>query len=186
MNRKFFNNSNNWLSIIIFCGFIILGFIVFMEINTAILETNATNNTSTKINNSVDSNPARSNSGSCGNSGGGCGCGGGGVKVKKDTSNTVAKVENDTQIIKSIYTANAYLQPNMFKVKVGQKVKFTIDVKDDGYGCGYEIMIPNLYDEAIPLIAGEFITMEFTPTTTGSYNITCGMDMITYGAIIVE
>jgi len=47
-------------------------------------------------------------------------------------------------------------------------------------------MIPNLYDNAIPLRAGQPITMEFTPTSKGTYDITCGMDMIRFGTIIVE
>lgn len=148
----------------------------------------ATVNTSalTQTNNTVRSAPARSGGGSCGGSGGGCGCGGGGTKVKKDTSNTVAQVEGDVQVIKSTYTAGNYLQPNAFKVKVGQSVKFTIDVKDDGRGCGYAIMIPDLYNDAVPLRAGQPITMEFTPTTPGTYDITCGMQMIRYGTIVAE
>lgn len=124
--------------------------------------------------------------GTCGASGGGCGGCGGGVQIKKDTTDTVAEVKDDVQVIKSTYTASDYLQPNAFKVKAGQSVKFVIDVKDDGRGCGYAIMIPGLYNDAIPLTAGETITMEFTPTTTGEYEITCSMGMIRYGTIVVE
>ncbi|MFA4834286.1 MAG: sulfite exporter TauE/SafE family protein [Patescibacteria group bacterium] len=121
-----------------------------------------------------------------GASGGGCGCGGGGAKIQKDAVDTVAQVESNIQLIKSTYTASEYLQPNSFKVKAGTSVKFTIDVKDSGSGCGYEIMIPGLYDKATPLQAGQPITMEFTPTTKGSYDITCGMGMINFGTITVE
>jgi len=120
---------------------------------------------------------------SCGGSGGGCS---GGVQIKKDTSDTIAQVENSTQLIRSTYTASDYLQPNAFKVKAGQSVKFVIDVKDSGRGCGYAIMIPGLYNQAIPLSAGQTITMEFTPTTRGNYDITCSMNMIRYGTILVE
>ncbi|KKR91848.1 MAG: Heavy metal transport/detoxification protein [Parcubacteria group bacterium GW2011_GWC2_42_12] len=128
--------------------------------------------------------------GSCGGDasgggGGGCGCGGG-AQIKKDSTETIAQVLKDTQIINATYTANNYLQPNSFKVKAGAKVKLTIDVKDDGRGCGYAIMIPGLYDNAIPLQTGQPITMEFTPSDKGNYEITCGMNMITFGAIIVE
>lgn len=149
-------------------------------------ESSAKNNITTQSNNNIASTPTRSSGGSCGGSGGGCGGCGGGVKIKKDTSNTVAQVENGAQVIKSTYTASNYLQPNAFKVKGGQSVKFVIDVKDDGRGCGYAIMIPGLYNNAIPLSAGQPITMEFTPTTPGSYDITCGMNMIRYGTIVVE
>lgn len=118
-------------------------------------------------------------------SGGGCGCGGG-ATIKKDSTNTIAQVEGNTQIIKSTYTASNYLQPNAFKVKKGKAVKFTIDVKDNGRGCGYAIMIPGLYNNAVPLQAGKTITMEFTPTSPRTYDITCSMQMIHYGTIIVE
>ncbi len=116
---------------------------------------------------------------------GGCGCGGG-AQIKKDATDTIAKVQGDAQIINATYTASNYLQPNSFKVKAGTNVKFTIDVRDDGRGCGYAIMIPGLYNNAIPLQAGQPITMEFTPAAPGSYEITCGMQMITFGTILVE
>jgi sulfite exporter TauE/SafE/copper chaperone CopZ/plastocyanin len=128
---------------------------------------------------------AASTCGASAGSGGGCGCGGG-ANIQKDAADTAAQVEGDTQIIESTYTASKYLQPNSFKVKAGTKVKFAIDVKDSGSGCGYEIMIPGLYNNPIPLQTGQPINMEFTPTTKGVYNITCGMEMINYGAIIVE
>lgn len=149
-------------------------------------EASAKNSVSNQTSNTIGTAPIRSSGGSCGASGGGCGCGGGGVNIKKDTSNTVAQVENGAQVIKGTYTASNYLQPNAFKVKVGQSVKFVIDVKDDGRGCGYAIMIPGLYNNAVPLSAGQPITMEFTPTTPGSYDITCSMNMIRYGTIVVE
>ncbi|MFA6973311.1 MAG: sulfite exporter TauE/SafE family protein [Parcubacteria group bacterium] len=135
------------------------------------------------------STTASSAGGSCGMmSGGGGGCGGcgGGAQIKKDTTETSAKVEGNVQVINAIYTAGNYLQPNSFKVKSGTKVKLTIDVKDSGRGCGYAIMISGLYNNAVPLQAGQPIVMEFTPTTRGSFNITCGMGMINYGTIIVE
>lgn len=129
-----------------------------------------------------------SGAGGCGGGSGGGGCGGcgGGAKIKKDATETIAEVLNDAQIINATYAASNYLQPNSFKVKAGTNVKFTIDVKDDGRGCGYAIMIPGLYNNAIPLQAGVPITMEFTPTTPGSYSITCSMQMINFGTIVVE
>jgi sulfite exporter TauE/SafE/plastocyanin domain-containing protein/copper chaperone CopZ len=132
----------------------------------------------------TDPAPAPSG-GTCG-AGGGCGCGGGSANVKKDTVATNANVVGDTQVIKSTYTASNYLSPNLFKVKAGTKVRLEIDVKDSGRGCGSAIKIPGLYDNAISLTAGNTINMEFTPTTAGSYNITCGMNMIRFGSILVE
>lgn len=140
--------------------------------------------------NNSNSAPKQIQGGGCGGGasagGGGCGGCGGGAQIKKDTTDTIAKTEGDAQIINATYTASNYLQPNSFKVKVGTKVKLTIDVKDDGRGCGYAIMIPGLYNNAVPLQAGQFITMEFTPTTKGSFDITCSMRMINYGTIVVE
>jgi sulfite exporter TauE/SafE/copper chaperone CopZ len=123
--------------------------------------------------------------GGCGGSGGGCGCGGG-ANIQPDTVKTVAQTDGAVQTISSTYRAGSYLSPNSFKVKSGTKVKFSIDVKDDGIGCGYAIMIPGLYDNAVPLKAGQPIIMEFTPTTPGIYDITCGMEMIRFGSITVE
>ncbi|MBI4653005.1 cupredoxin domain-containing protein [Candidatus Kuenenbacteria bacterium] len=153
-----------------------------------VIKDDTINNVSTQTNNATEVAPVQSSRSSCGSSSKGCGCGGcgGGTKIKKDDSTTIAKVESNVQIIKSIYTSSDYLQPNVFKVKTGQNVKFIIDIKDDGRGCSYAIMIPNLYNNAIPLSAGNTITMEFTPTVPGNYDITCGMGMINYGTIIVE
>lgn len=139
--------------------------------------------------------PAASAGGStCGvggsGSGGGCGCGGGGPVNPVDTGAapvTATKIANsDIQLIKTVYTKAKYLSPAAFKVKAGSKVRLEIDVRDNGVGCGYSIMIPELYNQDTPLRAGTPIVMEFTPTKPGTYDITCGMDMIRFGSIIVE
>lgn len=117
--------------------------------------------------------------------GGGCGCGGG-AKVKTDATPTVASLQENNQIINATYTTSNYLSPNSFDVKSGIPVKLTINVKDNGTGCGNAIKIPGLYDNAQPLTAGNIITMNFTPKTSGSYNITCGMGMIHFGTIKVN
>ena len=131
--------------------------------------------------------------GSCGAGGGGCGCGGGAKKPAAVNSDPViAETDTDAlsneavQLIKTTYTDAAYLSPATFKVKKGIKVRLEIDVRDNGVGCGYAIMIQGLYENAMPLRAGVPIVMEFTPQSAGTYDITCGMDMITYGAIVVE
>jgi len=122
----------------------------------------------------------------CGGGGGGCGGCGGGAKIQQDAVRTDAQVQGDAQVIKATYTSSNYLQPNSFKVKAGKSVKLVIDVQDDGRGCGYAIMVPGLYNNAEPLTAGKTITMEFTPNTPGTYDITCSMQMIRYGSIVVE
>ncbi len=134
-----------------------------------------------------------SGGGTCGTGGGGCGCGGGGKRPVNINSSPVAAETTQAasgqeaiQIIKTTYTDAKYLDPAIFKVKAGTKVRFEIDVLDSGSGCGYAITIPGLYDSSQPLEAGVPIVMEFTPTTPGSYDITCSMGMINYGSIIVE
>jgi uncharacterized protein len=146
----------------------------------------AINLNSTPAANASAGQPAQA--GSCGGGGGGCGCGmsRGGSNIKQDATPTLPQVQDDTQIINATYTASNYLEPNAFKVKAGTKVKFNLDVKDNGQGCGNAIMIPGLYNNAIPLQAGRPITMEFTPTAPGNYEITCGMQMITFGTIAIE
>ena len=46
------------------------------------------------------------------------------------------------------------------------------------------IMVPGLYDDPQYLSAGETLIMEFTPTKTGTYQITCAMG-VPRGTIIV-
>lgn len=137
--------------------------------------------------------PPTGGSPTCGSGGGGCGCGGGNkVPVNTNTTPVIAETTQDAtnqaaiQVIKTTYTATKYLDPSVFKVKAGVKVRLEIDVRDDGAGCGNAITISGLYNSAEPLQAGVPIIMEFTPTTPGTYNITCGMGMIRFGSITVE
>ena len=132
-------------------------------------------------------NNSASRAGGCGcGGGGGNTCGGGGANIAQDTKKTAPTFQDNIQAINSTYTASNYLSPNAFTVKAGTPVKLTINVKDDGTGCGNAIKIPGLYNNAKPLSAGNVISMEFTPTAPGNYNITCGMGMIHFGSITVE
>lgn len=142
--------------------------------------------------------------GGCGGGGaktGGCGCGGasggcgGGARTQPTNANAKPAVtetirdsanQGSVQVIKTTYTSADYISPSSFKVKAGTKVQFQIDVRDDGTGCGSQIMIPGLYDSAETLTAGTKIEMNFVPTTPGTYDITCGMQMIRFGSITVE
>jgi len=135
----------------------------------------------------------KSPAGTCGAGGGGCGCGGGSQQPVNTNSNPItavttqdASTKENIQVVKTTYTAAKYLDPSVFKVKTGIKVRLEIDVRDNGVGCGYALTIPGLYDSLKPLRAGVPIIMEFTPTVPGSYDITCGMNMINFGSIIVE
>lgn len=81
----------------------------------------------------------------------------------------------DVQVINTVYRAGSDISPKQFTVKVGQPVKFLVDVKDNGSGCMSTIMVPGLYNKPLFLEAGTQLSMEFTPSKKGSYPITCAM-----------
>ncbi|HEX8974344.1 MAG TPA: sulfite exporter TauE/SafE family protein [Patescibacteria group bacterium] len=126
---------------------------------------------------------------SCGGSGGGCGgCGGAARQVtptQGTTQTTQAANSASAQVVNTIYTYSQDIQPNTFKVKAGQPVKFIVDVKENGVGCMSTIMIPGLYNQPQQLIAGNKIEMDFTPTKPGTYQITCAMG-VPRGTLTVE
>lgn len=125
----------------------------------------------------------------CG-SGGGCGgCGGGSKPVtpsegKVETA-PAASADSNVQVIKTTYTYDDDIQPNTFRVKAGQPVKFVVDVKEDGAGCMSTVAIPELSDDVFQLKAGKTIEMNFTPREKGVYQITCAMG-VPRGTITVE
>lgn len=88
------------------------------------------------------------------------------------------------QIIKATYTNLNDIQPNYFMVKANQPVRLEIEVKETSEGCMSDIMIPYLFETPKPLIAGQKIIMEFLPTETGLYEITCPMG-VARGRILV-
>jgi sulfite exporter TauE/SafE len=136
----------------------------------------------------VQTAPAATPSGSCGataGGGGGCGCGGGGKPFTPSTGTVTTPAAATVQNINSTFTVSTDIVPNTFTVKAGVPVHYVIDVKENGAGCMSAIKIQSLYDEVTPLIAGQPLVMDFTPTTPGTYLITCGMN-IPRGKIIVE
>lgn len=143
---------------------------------------NATNNTATIP-----------TAGSCGGgaSAGGCGgCGGSGKPVTSTTGTVQNVPSTDTatsaeQVINTTFTYSNDIQPNTFKVKVGQPVRFIVDVKEDGAGCMSTIMIPGLSSQPQLLQKGSKLEMTFTPTKKGVYNITCAMG-VPRGTVTVE
>ena len=82
---------------------------------------------------------------------------------------------NNTQVIKTVYTQDTDINPNVFNVKSNAPVRMEIDVKDNGSGCMSTIMIPGLADEPKLLKKGQKIIFEFTPENPGEYPITCAM-----------
>jgi plastocyanin domain-containing protein len=103
----------------------------------------------------------------------------------KQDSTQIQNSNQPVQEIDTVFTEANDINPSIFTVKVGQPVKFVVDAKDDGSGCMSTIMIPGLWNKAILLRKGQQIVMQFTPQTTGTYQITCAMG-VPRGKIIVE
>lgn len=115
---------------------------------------------------------------SCSANGGGCGCGRKAANVQNSNQPAGQVVtEGKVQILKTTYSSGTDIDPNNFTVKANQPVRFEVDAKDDGQGCMGTITIPNLIQKVEVLTKGEKIVFEFTPTSKGTYNITCGMGM---------
>ena len=119
----------------------------------------------------------KNNSGSslsCNANGGGCGCGGG-AKKAVTAAPGVTIAQGDVQVIKATYKSLGDIQPNNFTVAVNQPVRFEIEAKDDGKGCMGSVTIPTLTKKVEIFTKGEKTVFEFTPTSKGTFNITCAM-----------
>ncbi len=145
---------------------------------------NSTSATPNTLNNTlVNSNTVNTNQpqtipsqGSCSGSSGGCGCGGGGKRpVINQQTTQVNPNENNIQLVKATYTQAEDVQPNNITVKAGVPVRLEVDPKEDATGCMSTIMIPGFYNTPQLIRAGQKIIMEFTPSETGDYLITCAM-----------
>ena len=62
-------------------------------------------------------------------------------------------------------------------MKAGQKYALQINAEDDGVGCMSTIMIPGLVIEPTLMRAGKQYNLVFTPTSSGTYPITCAMGL---------
>jgi len=90
----------------------------------------------------------------------------------------------EVQVISAVYISANDITPSTFEVKKDIKVRFELDVRDNGSGCMSTIMIPGLYNKAQYLKAGKVLVMEFTPTEIGTYQITCAMG-VPRGVLVV-
>lgn len=111
---------------------------------------------------------------SCSANGGGCGCGGGARKAVTPAQGETS-TQGNVQVLKATYTSLGDISPNKFTVKANQPVKFEIEARDDGQGCMGSVTIPNLTNKVEVFSKGQTTTFEFTPSTPGTYNITCAM-----------
>ena len=72
--------------------------------------------------------------------------------------------------------------PNTFTVKKGKPVELDLDAKEDGRGCMGSIMISGVTRPQ--QIRRGPMKLTFTPTETGTVNVTCAMG-VPHGRIAV-
>lgn len=122
----------------------------------------------------VDQNTNTNSTLSLSANGGGCGCGG---EARKPVAVAPGETttQGNTQLLKATYTSLDDISPNKFTVKVNQPVRFEIAAQDDGQGCMGSVTIPKLTKQVDIFTKGQTIVFEFTPASTGTYNITCAM-----------
>ncbi|MEP7167425.1 MAG: sulfite exporter TauE/SafE family protein [Candidatus Woesebacteria bacterium] len=131
-----------------------------------------------------DAVPKTTAGSSCSAGGGGCGCGGG-AKKAVPVAQGETKTQGNVQLLKATYTSLGDISPNNFTVKVNQPVRFEIAATDDGQGCMGSVTIPKLTSKVEVFAKGQTTIFEFTPTTKGTFNITCAMG-IARGQILVN
>lgn len=110
-----------------------------------------------------------------GGGGGGCGGCGGGAKKSATPTEGETKIQGETQILKASYSPETDIVPNQFTVKAEQPVRFEIEAKENGSGCMGSVTIPQLTQEIQGFAKGKTTVLAFTPTTKGTYPITCAM-----------
>lgn len=94
-------------------------------------------------------------------------------------------VPEGSLVLKTSYTLREDIDKTSFTTKVGQPTVLEVDVKENGQGCMSTILIPGLDDTPQYLKAGKIIRLVFTPTSPGTYQITCAMG-VSRGTITVE
>jgi plastocyanin domain-containing protein len=87
-----------------------------------------------------------------------------------------------TQTAKVLISEKGY-EPGSLKLKRGVPAKITF-LRTTDRTCGTEIVIP-AYGINKPLPLNEKVLVSFTPTKTGEYGFTCGMDMMR-GKLIIQ
>ena len=114
---------------------------------------------------------------SCGANGGSCGCGATKSAIPQNPAQSAVQpiTQGNVQVLKATYTSAQDISPNSFTVKANQPVRFEILAKEDGQGCMGSITLPGLTNKVDVFTKGQTLAFEFTPTKTGSYNITCAM-----------
>ncbi len=92
------------------------------------------------------------------------------------------RVKGNVRTIEMAVTSDGFV-PAEVKVKKGEKVRLVVTRKVEKT-CATEIVVKD-YGISQPLPLNKAVTVELTPTKTGTVRYACGMDMIA-GALVVE
>jgi heme/copper-type cytochrome/quinol oxidase subunit 2 len=107
-----------------------------------------------------------------------------GKKTAKSSDDTVRPTLVDgVQVVKITVTGSGY-SPSRITVKEDVPVRLVFE-QFSASACAAQIQIPSLGVPKVSLAQGRETPVEFTPTKTGSYAFTCGMEMLT-GTLVVE
>jgi len=74
--------------------------------------------------------------------------------------------------------------PSVLKVKKGVPVHLNVSIAGSDPGCGRLITFRGL-DAKVVAHPGQIVPLDFTPTSTGIYEINCGMSMMQPGYVLV-
>jgi len=100
--------------------------------------------------------------------------------------NETSKTNNQpAEIVKASYTRFGGIDPNPIVVKVGQRVRIELEIKESETGCMATIMLPKLFPQIQTLVKGKTLIMEFTPDKVGTYQFTCAMGLPHQGVVNV-
>ena len=94
----------------------------------------------------------------------------------------IRHVSRTSQSVRVNLTESGY-RPSSFRLRKGVPARVTFVRRTDAT-CGQEIVLP-AYGIRRDLPLNQPVTIAFTPRKTGTFNFTCGMDMLR-GKIIVR
>jgi plastocyanin domain-containing protein len=83
--------------------------------------------------------------------------------------------EREVQVVQAKYHPDTGVQPTELTVKVNQPVRVEVFAEADGECCMGSFTIPAFSQRSTNFKKGETVVIEFTPTKTGTYQMTCAM-----------
>lgn len=103
----------------------------------------------------------------------------------KENPQGLGASQGQVQVLKGTYSSDAGVVPAKFTAQVGRPVRVEIYAQEDGAGCMGSFAIPGLTKKVAGFKRGQTVVMEFTPSKTGTYQMTCAMG-IPHGTITIK